>query len=665
MGHSIIMVINNWKKNKFFKAVKTILAYMGAISMYVYLCWNYTEGYICERLGTFTFVRIVFLIFSVLFIMHINGKKPLVLKKIDNIYKRIAFGLCCSVVIVLFGFFIEELMWNDELCNITIQKIWLNLIIEAAVYISMLLLTSKIKTACVSYLFINWLYGATNFFVISFRETPPMFSDFLVATTAITVADRYEYTINNNFLLGSFLFFALVLVNLYFTLPPKEENEDEIVNRVVYEIGAVILIVILWSGIFDLHIPTKYAIDINGWTPILGFKQNGAPVAMLVSIDETHMKKPDGYSVQQVKYILENVETEENSNVRPNIIVIMNESFSDLSVLGNFESDNYLENWNAIDQYVQKGYVYTSVYGARTCNSELEFLTGASMGNIGATSAYPYVTFDLSKCWNLARVLNTYGYETVAFHPYIASNWNRIKVYRDMGFDAYYSDDDLEGIDVENVSWTISDSSDYRKVYEIFEESPKPLFLFNVTMQNHGGYDYPIRSDIDLVEIEDEFSEYSDVINYLTLMRESDSAFEELIEYFSNEEEPTIVCMFGDHQPAISGEFVEALLKEKSEQLLTGQEKFMTPYIIWSNYDTGLESKEFDTSLNYLGAMVLEAAGITEQPYAAYLLGLQNDILAINSYAYLDKNGDWHGWDEHNDLIDEYKSIQYYELSGG
>ena len=65
---------------------------------------------------------------------------------------------------------------------------------------------------------------------------------------------------------------------------------------------------------------------------------------------------------------------------KPTIIAIMNESFADLSVLGEFATNFELTPFmNSLKENTIKGYALASVYGAKTPNSEWEFLTGNSM----------------------------------------------------------------------------------------------------------------------------------------------------------------------------------------------------------------------------------------------------------------------------------------------
>ena len=92
----------------------------------------------------------------------------------------------------------------------------------------------------------------------------------------------------------------------------------------------------------------------------------------------------------------------------------------------------------------------------------------------------------------------------------------------------------------------VSDQSDFEQIIWEFEhkEEGQPLFLFNVTIQNHGSYtvkDYPAQ-----VQLADQPGKYPMAEQYLTLANKTDEAFKTLVDYFSQCDEPTIIVMFGD-----------------------------------------------------------------------------------------------------------------------
>ena len=53
---------------------------------------------------------------------------------------------------------------------------------------------------------------------------------------------------------------------------------------------------------------------------------------------------------------------------------------------------------------------------------------------------------------------------------------------------------------------------------------------------------------------------------YLNLVKISDDAFKDLLSYYKKESEPTIVVMFGDHEPRLGDSFYSALKGRNSDK---------------------------------------------------------------------------------------------------
>lgn len=184
------------------------------------------------------------------------------------------------------------------------------------------------------------------------------------------------------------------------------------------------------------------------------------------------------------------------------------------------------------------------------------------------------------------------------------------------------------------------------------ENSNVPLFLFNVTMQNHGGYDEENEVDI-TVKPENEEFQILPMNMYLSLVRESDRAFEQLINYFQNVERDVIVLMFGDHQPRMDTELFGDGTK------ITQQRKFQTNFIIWANFDID-EREGMFISPNYLSSILMETAGVELSDWNRFLLKVMEEFPAISTIGYLDSEGDWNYEVNEEELLQLYSQIQYY-----
>ena len=76
---------------------------------------------------------------------------------------------------------------------------------------------------------------------------------------------------------------------------------------------------------------------------------------------------------------------------------------------------------------------------------------------------------------------------------------------------------------------------------------------------------------------------------------------------------------------------------------------------MWSNY--GIEgAKDKNTSLNYLAAQVLTAAGVPTNAYQNYLLSLSK------TYPVISAAGQTKGVGADEKQLQTYKKLQYYQL---
>ena len=346
----------------------------------------------------------------------------------------------------------------------------------------------------------------------------------------------------------------------------------------------------------------------------------------------------------------------------------MNESFSDLNDLGSLgNTQDVMWYWNSLD-CLEKGRTYVSVRGGGTCNSEFEFLTGNSLEFY--SNIYPYTQFDFSDVPTLVSCLKEQGYKTVAMHAANPTNYGRQSVYHEMGFDEFYSFDSYAQYEKVFLDRT-SDVDNYREILRTINETNEPLFIFNVTIQNHGDYDLSTPNPkYELIQMDEQLAGYTDAQMYLTLINESNKALKYLIEELEQIERPVILCMFGDHQPGcLESSFEDDIFETDANdsELYTIEKRYKTPYFIWSNYVDKLEDNKYDevSSPNYLAAKLLKYAGVKTTEYQEFLLDMENHVLACNAFGYLGDDGVWHLYSEDNqysEWFEKYRILQYYNM---
>ena len=347
----------------------------------------------------------------------------------------------------------------------------------------------------------------------------------------------------------------------------------------------------------------------------------------------------------------------------PNIIVIMDEAFSDPAILGDFTvNQDYMPFVHSLldgAENTVSGWLNVSVLGGNTANTEFEYLTGNTMAFLPQGSI-PYQQYIKGETPSLASHLAGLGYQTVAMHPYNASGWDRDTVYPAMGFSEMYFLPDFDN--AAKVRNYVSDQSDFEKIVEIYEnKGDNPLFLFNVTMQNHSSYTESFDNFDPQIEVEGGSQTLN---NYLSLLSLSDAALGELISYFEEQEEDTIIVFFGDHQTTNS--VIEPILKQngKSSSTLTEEEqadRYKVPFFIWANFDIE-EETGVETSVNYLGAKTLLAAGVPMDGYFTYLSVFSETVPVISANHVTLADGTFTNADDQSELLSDYKGYQYYRL---
>ncbi len=544
-----------------------------------------------------------------------------------------------------------------------------------------------------------------NFYVMQFRGIPIVPWDFLSIRTAANVAGGFEYKIYWQMLLATFGFVFLIL-----TAGKMKAKLRFLPVRIGGFLIAAAALVFVIHGLQDNQMKSFWGIDTTLFTPTVRYTKNGFWPAFLSNLSFLKIDKPDGYSVEEAEKIAETAdeayepenrnsvsgpqtEAEEDTAASvqtPNIIVIMNEAFSDLSVLGDFNTnEDYMPNFRALMEDYTSGHLLVSVKGGNTANTEYEFLSGDTMAFLppGSVVFQQYINGEVP---TIATYLKQFGYETIGMHPYQGSGWERNRVYPLMGFDTFLDQSAFQGAD--KLRNYVSDKGAFDKVIQLFEEKEegRPQFQFLVTMQNHSGFspkstDNGFSEEVILTDAPSQTSTVVTAERYLTLIKYSDMAFAELIDYFEqNVTEPTLIVMFGDHEPndyvtdviddlVGNDKFVTASdnsgAADMSEESLDDVQKhYQVPFVIWNNF--GLEKNDAidQTSVNYLSSILLEEAGLPLTDYQKFARNQQKQIPALSAVAWCDKEGNYHSWAERDEdetysgLINDYNILEYNHL---
>ncbi len=571
-------------------------------------------------------------------------------------------------------------------------------------YLVILLFQFLIFTLCgsfrVSLLTVNALcYGLAlaNCYVVQFRGTPFIPMDFFSITTAANVANTYDYTPTYTIIIGTLIFVFLVVLGIKIKTP-KYTAITKIVSRTF--MGT--FFVCLMSLFYFTSIFADAGVKPDFWNQARGYRNYGFVFSFFCNTKYLYMTEPSGYDADSIGDYVSSTVDKEDANIikptgnEPNIICIMNESLSDLSVLGEFTTNqDYMPFMHGLTENTVKGNLYVPVIGAGTSNTEFEFLTGHTTAFLPSGSN-AYMLYVKNPLASLVSTLEGQGYSSWAFHPYYSSGWNRVSVYENLGFNSYSFLENLIDVSILNdyvqngsdadylqslvdtyypdrnnmlTRQYVSDSYNYDVIINNYEnrDKSKPYFAFNVTMQNHGGYSKGAANFNECIQITSTPTYYNKTSKYLSLVKASDDAFKSLVEYFEAVDEPTVICMFGDHQPSIETEFIASLLGANNINSLTieqEQARHVTPFYIWANFD--IEEKQIDKlSSNYLSSFMLDIAGVKLTEYNKYLLKLSETLPVIDTVGYIDANNNYYKWSdksEYTDILSEYEKIQYNNI---
>ena len=519
-----------------------------------------------------------------------------------------------------------------------------------------------------------WVLSLAETFVVAFRDRPIMLWDVMAVRTAMTVTENYVFFVSKEMIAAAVV--LLVLNILLWFVPFRAKG---IRQRLTFTGGSVGLAAGFLLFFFAYILP-QWKLGINVWAVNETYKEYGYMLSTAVSLKYVVKKPPQGYSQAKIKEICRQIEEErpaeeqtalqEEESVQPvNIICIMNESLSELKVAGDFTTNiEYFPFLNSLEENTIKGSLCMPVFGSMTSNSEFEFLTGDSMA-ILPTNSIAYQFNVKPNTYSLVSTLKDQGYYSVAMHPYPGENWNRKQCYQNMGFDEFLDEEFYEGC--QELRNYVSDQADFEKLIEVVEAKENPsdkLFIFNVTMQNHGGYEGIYDNFPQEVYLTGDCQDkYPKADQYLSLMKRSDEAFQYLLDYFEDREEPTMIVMFGDHQPSVEDEFFDQIAGVPSSQV-PAPERLMwyeTPFVIWTNYEQPSQNMG-KLGAVFLSSQVLSAAHLEMTPYNHFLLALSQSVPVVHPIGCFDAEGEYYSWDAaitdqcpYSQMILDYECLVY------
>ena len=516
----------------------------------------------------------------------------------------------------------------------------------------------------------NLLCGCTsgilaviNYYVVTLHGMPLSFLLLRNFKTAMNVISSYSITVDRNVAFLLCLLACVVVLALVTKWFAKGKTQKLPWKTILLRdaVLAMVCVVVFYLGYLGKN-PIKPKKTI-GW----GWQEAYCRHGYLPCTVETFFQsisvidKPDGYAPETVDALEISDQSKEPAST-PDVILILNESFSDLRQLMDIETDvPFLENIDHMDNLL-RGYAISPSAGGGTNSSEYEILSSNSLQLLPGVT--PFNTLNLVNASSIVSNMNSLGYYTLGSHSEDATNYSRITGYRDLQFQQIHFREDFTDLTYHEDRPYASDTSLYNNLIRWYEEAPtdRPRFLYMLTIQNHGDY---LKSDdcYDLVHAINDFGDMTSSVNeYLTLISQTDQAFKELTAYFSQVERPVILCMLGDHNPSIVKTLVHG--QDSAETNLLQRK---VPLLIWANFP--LEQQDLGTmSMNYVVPTLLDIAGVPLTPYYSYMLQLKEQVPILTAYGdYYDAQGNRYTYDSdegapYQQAVDNYFYLEYENL---
>ncbi|MGB4466399.1 MAG: LTA synthase family protein [Eubacteriales bacterium] len=512
-----------------------------------------------------------------------------------------------------------------------------------------------------------------NYYKMLFRADPFMAIDVSLITEAAEMEKSYKVVLTWQIVVTIIAVIAIAVAVFFLPRPVRSPIWLRVTIPVILAVLFVCFVPKLYyqNGFYNKteNITEHNASFLHKWSDTDQYMSRGFIYSFIRSIKNARDTAPEGYNKDEAaaelaKYTYDDIPDDE----KVNIIAIMLEAYNDLSAIGNIEFTN--DPYKYFHQIQSEGYsgtLVTNTFGAGTINAERTFLTGYSDAYTIRSKTPSYVYY-----------FKEQGYTVEGCHPSYEWFYNRRNVNEYLGFDYYYFFEDRYTTANGNI---MSDKPFLADIIELFEENKetgKPYFNFSVTYQNHGPYNDKKLYYTTEYAANTGFSESSYIMlnNYLGGIAKTDAALREFFEYFRASDDPTIIILFGDHNPWMGNDY--AVYKEAGINLNLDTDEgfynyYSTPYVIWANDAAksalGSEIKGDGGSISpmFLMNRLFDLCGWGGNEYMKVTSELSRKIDIINTSGVYREDGVLTKTlsDEGEEMLTRFKCIEYYVRKNG
>lgn len=595
--------------------------------------------------------------------------------------------IACIAIVSVLSVISLEIACNGNLPHIPSNSFGLSCGIVACMLAVFYLLGQRHGAPMMIVPLTSSIMGIAEHFVVTFKGEAILPSDILALGTAAEVSSGYDFQFTQD------IFFSLALMVVSFTLlsfirPRRTHSRRALFANVAANTCCCILVAaIAVSGFGNLDIETALGFDFDRWWPISTYTSQGFVTAFTTMLNDLPIDKPEGYSANEAESIQKDLAAQYDAGygaseqrqaavdqfdeIHPTVITVMDESFSDLSCYEPLAAAGYTGPafYNSLPDTLMRGTMLSSVCGGGTANSEFEYLTGNTTAFVGV-GKIAYQLYEMSGIDSLAKDLNAIGYKATAMHPQNPINYHRDQVYKQLGFGKFLSADDFADAPWYHAGAT--DRATFDKILDLLSSDSAPQFIFDVTMQNHGGYDAGTvpAEELTSYTIEGLGDDVLSPLNtYLTCINASDRDLEYFIDALRNLDRPVVLVFFGDHQPSVASSLNDALYPDE-DAATHAFRSYQSTYMVWANYEiagnTELNVNQA-VGANEIAALTLEKIGAPLTDYQKAMLVTRDQVPTINVAGYLGADGLRYDLENEDspylDVVDKMRRMQYLNFA--
>ena len=447
-------------------------------------------------------------------------------------------------------------------------------------------------------------------------------------------------------------------------------------------IGTPVLLACLY--LFCMHPAVRNCYEAFGVSPkapgnqAVNYEEHGFITAFVLNFASLNMGDPADYNEKYLANYFEKYQPSAESGQdfqNPDIIVVLSEAYWDPTVLnGVTYSEDPLKNYRRIAAEHPSGKMVSCTFGGGTVRPEFEILTGTTT-NMLPSGNVPYQQYVFKDIFSYPRLFQNLGYDTLGIHTYQKEFYERDRAYPLLGLTEMRGEYDLHAEHHWNSGPYITDETIAEEViYQLEQPHEIGLFLHVITMENHSMYlnkydpsDWDIKVSSDILSDD----EKNVLHNYCKGVSDSDAALGRIYDYVMQREKPTVVLWYGDHLPTLGDAFSPYIttgnISSTTAAEWTEEEKytmFSTPYVIFTNYDTGraYRAEETPVSPYLLPALLCDYIGAPEHTRTNFLLDLFETCPVISPYYDLYSNQE--DKTAVNELIRHHELLTYDDLMG-